>query len=293
MATVDCDGPSAVSNNFTGAGSVGFPSNVMIACTWNDELAYTYGNDMGKMAAELGCSGWYAPSMNLHRSAFGGRTYEYPSEDPVLAGRLSAQAVNGAAEEGVYAYIKHYAMNEQETNRWVMLCTWANEQSMRELYLKAFEVCVKESNVHAAMSSFNYIGNIWAGGNYELQTVLLRDEWGFKGFVETDYFAGAYNMNADQVIATGGSCCLSTFDIGTNFVSDTTDPTSVQYMRTACKNIMYTVVNSNAYEEDNSVTISTWMKIMIGVDIVLAILLILWEIMLVKNKNKKIEINVE
>ena len=107
VATVDCDGPSAVSNNFTGAGSVGFPSNVMIACTWNKDLAHTYGYDMGKMATELGCSGWYAPSMNLHRSAFGGRTYEYPSEDPIIAGTMSAQVVNGAAENGVYAYMKH------------------------------------------------------------------------------------------------------------------------------------------------------------------------------------------
>lgn len=168
VATVDCDGPSAISNNFTKAGSVGFPSNVMIACTWNDELGYTYGYDMGKMADELGCSGWYAPSMNLHRSAFGGRTYEYPSEDPVLSGCMSAQAILGAKEHGVYAYVKHFAMNEQETNRWIMLCTWANEQAMRELYLKSFEICIKNSDAKAVMSSFNYIGNIWAGGNYEL-----------------------------------------------------------------------------------------------------------------------------
>lgn len=294
VATVDCDGPSAVSNNFTGAGSVGFPSNVMIACTWNDELAHTYGYDMGKMAAELGCSGWYAPSMNLHRSAFGGRTYEYPSEDPLISGNMSVQAVKGAAEHGVYAYMKHFAMNEQETNRWVMICTWANEQCMRELYLKPFEICVKDGNVMAAMSSFNYIGNIWAGGNYELQTTLLRDEWGFRGFVETDYFAGAFNMNADQVIATGGSCCLSTFDVGSNFVSDTEDASSVQFMRTACKNIMYTVVNSNAYEEETAVGMSIWMKVMIGVDVAVCLLLILWETALVrKYRKKEIKVSVE
>ena len=289
VATVDCDGPSAVSNNFTGAGSVGFPSNVMIACTWNDELAYTYGYDMGKMATELGCSGWYAPSMNLHRSAFGGRTYEYPSEDPVLSGKVSAQAVKGAADNGVYAYIKHFAMNEQETNRWVMICTWANEQSMRELYLKPFEICVKEGNAAAVMSSFNYIGNVWAGGNYQLQTTLLRDEWEFKGFIETDYFAGAFNMNADQVIATGGSCCLSTFDVGTNFVSDTTNPSAVIYMRNACKNMMYTVVNSNAYASETSITLAAWMKFMIVIDIIVGVLLIFWEVMLVRNYKKRMK----
>lgn len=287
VATVDCDGPSAVSNNFTGAGSVGFPSNVMIACTWNKDLAHTYGYDMGKMATELGCSGWYAPSMNLHRSAFGGRTYEYPSEDPIIAGTMSAQVVNGAAENGVYAYMKHFAMNEQETNRWIMICTWSNEQAMRELYLRPFEICVKNSNITATMSSFNYIGNVWAGGNYELQTTLLRDEWGFKGFVETDYFAGAFNMNADQVIATGGSCCLSTFDVGTNFVTDTSDPSTVQYMRTACKNIMYTVVNSNAYAGETSLTLALWMKIMVGVDVAVAVILILLEVVLVKKYKKR------
>lgn len=293
VATVDCDGPSAVSNNFTGAGSVGFPSNVMIACTWNDELAYTYGYDMGKMATELGCSGWYAPSMNLHRSAFGGRAYEYPSEDPVLSGKMSAQAVKGAAENGVYAYMKHFAMNEQETNRWVMICTWANEQSMRELYLKPFEICVKEGNVTAVMSSFNYIGNVWAGGNYELQTTVLRDEWGFKGFVETDYFAGAFNMNADQVIATGGSCCLSTFDVGTNYVSDTTNPSAVLYMRNACKNIMYTVVNSNAYASDTAISLAAWVKLMIAIDIIAGALLIFWEVTLIRNYKKRTKIVIE
>jgi len=287
VATIDCDGPSAVSNNFTGAGSVGFPSNVMIACTWNDELGYTYGYDMGKMASELGCSGWYAPSMNLHRSAFEGRAYEYPSEDPVLSGNMSQQAIKGAKENGVYAYMKHFAMNDQETNRWVMICTWSNEQAMRELYFKPFEICVKSGDVSAVMSSFNYIGNIWAGGNYELQTTLLRDEWGFQGFVETDYFAGSFNMNADQVIATGGSCCLSTFDIGTNFVSDPTNPSVVKYMRTACKNIMYTVVNSNAYEKDVTITMSTWKKMMYTIDAVIALLLVLWEVLLIQKYKRR------
>lgn len=288
VATVDCDGPSAVSNNFTKAGSVGFPSNVMIACTWNDELAFTYGENMGKMAAELGCSGWYAPSMNLHRSAFGGRTYEYPSEDPILSGKMSTQAVLGAKEHGVYAYLKHFAMNEQETNRWIMLCTWANEQCMRELYFKPFEICVKEGDAKAVMSSFNYIGNVWAGGNYELQTTLLREEWGFEGFVETDYFAGPYNMNADQVIATGGSCCLSTFDIGTNFVSDPENPSLAQYMRTACKNMMYTVVNSNAYADGAEVEMALWMKMLIGADIILAIIFVGCEILTIKKYRKRI-----
>lgn len=119
--TVDVDGPSALSNNFTGAGSVGFPSAVMIAATWNPDMADAYGSDMGAMADQLGASGWYAPSMNLHRSAFEGRSYEYFSEDGLLSGVMASRAVAGAAEHGVYAYLKHFALNEQETNRWSML----------------------------------------------------------------------------------------------------------------------------------------------------------------------------
>ena len=96
------------------------------------------------MADDLDVSGWYAPAMNIHRSAFSGRNFEYYSEDGVLSGKLAAQAIQGAETYGVYAYIKHYALNDQETNRNSMLCTWPNEQSIREIYLKPFEISVKE-----------------------------------------------------------------------------------------------------------------------------------------------------
>ena len=284
--TIDADGPSAVSNNFNGAGSVGFPSAVMIASTWNEDLAWTYGNDMGKMADALDISGWYAPSANLHRTALGGRNYEYFSEDSLICGKMSAQALKGAADVGVYGYMKHFAMNEQETNRWAMICTWSTEQAIRELYLKPFEICVKEGNAHAVMSSFNYIGGRWAGGHKQLLTNVLRDEWGFQGFVETDYFAGAYDMNADQMLEAGGACCLSTFDIGTNFASDTTGATSLQYMRRACHDIMYTVVNSRAYAAEVQVGMEGWMKALIVVDVVAAVALIAVEVLLIKKYRK-------
>lgn len=288
VQTIDCDGPSAVSNNFTGAGSVGFTSNIMMACTWNDELALAYGTDMGAMTEEMGCQGWYAPSANLHRSAFGGRDYEYFSEDPLICGNMAAQALLGAQEHGVYGYLKHYAMNEQETNRWSMICEWATEQSMREIYLKPFEIAVKVGNAPAVMSSFNYIGPVWAGGNKITLTTLLKDEWGFEGFILTDYFAGAYNMNADQVIEAGGASCLSTFDIGTNYIQDTTDPTSVTYMQDACHGLLYTVVNSNAYANAISTSgLTGWQKIMYGIDAVIVLLMILWEVMAIRRYKRK------
>ena len=138
IMTVDCDGPASINNNFTGIGSVGFPSAVMIASTWNKNLALKFGESIGKMADEMEVSGWYAPAMNTHRSAFAGRNFEYYSEDGVLSGYMATNAILGAEEYGVYAYMKHFALNDQETNRTEMLCTWANEQSIREIYLKPF-----------------------------------------------------------------------------------------------------------------------------------------------------------
>lgn len=193
----------------------------------------------------------------------------------------------GAWENGVYGYLKHYAMNEQETNRWSMICEWATEQSMREIYLKPFEIAVKDGHAPAVMSSFNYIGPVWAGGNKITMTTLLHDEWGFEGFILTDYFAGAYNMNADQVVEAGGSSCLSTFDIGTNYIQDTTDPTSVKYMQDACHKLLYTVVNSNAYENAVSAHgLTGWQKIMYAIDAVIVLLLLLWEVLAIKKYKK-------
>lgn len=282
--TVDVDGPSALSNNFTKAGSVGFPSAVMIASTWNTDLAKAYGSDMGAMANDLGASGWYAPSMNLHRSALEGRTYEYFSEDPLISGAMASQSIAAAWKHGVYAYMKHFALNEQETNRWSMLCEWIQEQALRELYLKPFEMSVKQGGAKAVMSSFNYIGNVWAGGNKQLLTNVLRDEWGFTGFVDTDYFAGAYYMSADQVIAAGGDNCLSTFDVGTNFVSDTKNPVYVNYMRRAAHDILYTVVNSRAYAPENMKQgMENWMKIAIAIDVVIGLLIVGIEILAIRK----------
>lgn len=141
IQTIDCDGPASINNNFTGTGSIGFPSAVIIANTWNVDIADAFGQSIGKMADEMGVSGWYAPAMNIHRSAFAGRNFEYYSEDPFLSGKIATAAVAGAEKEGVYAYLKHFALNDQETNRTNQLCTWFNEQSAREIYLKPFEMC--------------------------------------------------------------------------------------------------------------------------------------------------------
>ncbi len=284
VSTVDCDGPASINNNFTGVGSVGFPSAVMIASTWNTDLALEFGESIGKMADEMDVSGWYAPAMNTHRSAFAGRNFEYYSEDGVLAGRIAANAVIGAEKYGVYAYIKHFALNDQETNRNVMLCTWANEQSIREIYLRPFEIAVKDGGAKAVMSSFNYIGAEWAGASSALCNTVLRDEWGFRGFVLTDYFGVYGYMNSDQAIRGGTDCMLVAYDTETNHVKDSTSATGVKAMRQACKNIMYTVVNSRAYAAENLDTgLPTWQIMAIGIDVVLGIAIIGLEVLTVKS----------
>ncbi len=287
IMTVDCDGPASINNNFTGIGSVGFPSAVMIASTWNKNLALKFGESIGKMADEMEVSGWYAPAMNTHRSAFAGRNFEYYSEDGVLSGYMATNAILGAEEYGVYAYMKHFALNDQETNRTEMLCTWANEQSIREIYLKPFEMSVKECGAKAVMSSFNYIGTQWAGGTSALCNTVLRDEWGFRGFVLTDYFGVYGYMDSDMGIRGGTDCMLVAYDTETNHVTDTTSATGVLAMRQACKNIMYTVVNSRAYDPENLTEgLMNWQIMAIVIDVIFAALIIFLEVLAIKGFKK-------
>ena len=275
VQNVDSDGPAAINNNFTGGGSVGYPIEVVITCTWSHELAEKWGEMMGKMAKELGSTGWYAPGMNMHRSAFTARNYEYFSEDGVLAGFMAADAVRGALNEGVYSTIKHYAMYDCNGK---MVCAWATEQSMREIYLKPFEIATKAVDVNAAMASWAYIGNIWVGESSALMKTILRDEWGFRGFVVSDFFRnnGHGFMNADEALANGVDAMLSTFAGGPNQVTDKSAASNVIYMREATHNILYTTVNSWAYDEDHLKTgMPMWNKILIGVDIAAGLLLLL------------------
>ena len=228
VMTIDCDGPASINNNFTGTGSIGFPAGVMIANTWNTDIADQFGESIGKMADEMGVSGWYAPAMNIHRSAFAGRNFEYYSEDPFLSGAIAMNAVIGAEKQGVYAYIKHFALNDQETNRTNQLCTWFNEQSAREIYLKPFEMCVKNGGAKAVMTAFNFYGITPAEASSEVLNGILRDEWGFKGFALTDYYGVYGYQDADRMIRNGNDCMLVAYDTETNHVTDTKSATSYQ-----------------------------------------------------------------
>lgn len=295
VQAIDCDGPASINNNFTQQGSIGFPSAVMIAATWNTDLAYSFGESIGKMADDMGVSGWYAPAMNIHRSAFAGRNFEYYSEDGVLSGAIASHAIMGSQDQGVYAFMKHFALNDQETNRCGMLCTWASEQAIREIYLKPFEACVKNADCHAVMSSFNYIGNTYAGNCPELLINVLRNEWGFVGMVLTDYYGVYGYQDADHLIRNGGDFCLVNYDTETNHLTDTTSATALVCARQACKNILYTVANSRAYYPENlNPGMPTWEKVMIGVDMVGVLALIALEILVAKKgyaKRKKEEVD--
>ena len=289
VRTNDCDGPASINNNFTGVGSVGFPAATLIGMTWSKELAYSFGDSIGEMANEMDTSGWYGPAMNIHRTAFAGRNFEYYSEDGVLSGVMASNAIKGAQEHGVYAYMKHFALNDQEGNRTSMAATWSNEQAIREIYLRPFEISVKDADCHAVMSSFNYIGNRWAGGCSELLKNVLRGEWGFVGFVETDYFGVYGYMTADQGVRNGSDLMLCTTGNDFNTVTVLTN-SSKQALREASKNILYTVVNSRAYAEENlNPGMPKWKIIMIGADVIVALLIVGLEYTAIKGYKKRKE----
>ncbi len=255
--TTDPDGPVGFTN-FMEVGEATvydtcfYASPTVVAATYNVELAHEqgrmvgnegiWGNDRGDQTPY---SGWYAPAVNIHRTPFSGRNWEYYSEDGFLSGIMAANVIQGAKEKGVYTYIKHFAVNDQETNRDSNgLVTWLDEQTMREIYLRPFELAVKKGETTALMSSFNRIGKEWAGGSYELITEVLREEWGFRGTVITDYNVYAH-MPADQMIRAGGDLNLIQ-DKRPTTSQEALTSTQVALMRQASKNILYTVVNSNA-----------------------------------------------
>ena len=289
IATSDCDGPAGLNNFITGAVGSAYPSEVLMAQTWNKQLAYEIGQSMGQEYADANNYGWYGPAMNTHRSAFAGRNFEYYSEDGVLGGHLAANQVNGAAEKGVYAYIKHFALNDQEINRISVLLTFSSEQAIREIYLKPFEIAVKDftGTCRAVMSSFNWIGTIPSCANSHLLNNVLRDEWGFVGLVESDYNGSYGYMVTDSSIRNGNDLMLGYGRAQSNVLADQS-ATAVKAMRQASKNILYTVANSGYYADGNPVGGMTNMtKIFVTVDVIVALLIIAIEAILIIRYLKK------
>ena len=253
--TYDMDGPAALSyvfDSFAGTctyETVSYPCEVVLASTWDVELASEFGDAISREADAWNISGWYAPGANLHRSPFTGRNFEYYSEDPVLSGAMSSSVVGAATDNGLICYIKHFALNERETQRHYGLCTWASEQAMRELYLVPFEAAVKDGGSLGIMSAYNNLGTTWAGASSALLVDVLRGEWGFEGCVLTDNLEQHGFMDTEVAILNGGSSTLSNGmftqdDINTLAQS----ATGMQYLREAAHHYLFAEANSTAID---------------------------------------------
>ena len=298
--TMDSDGTSGVNDWVTGVYGTAFPTEVLIAQTWSKEMAAAIGDAMGAEYADCEIYGWYGPAMNIHRSAYTGRNFEYYSEDGVLSGKIAYATVNAAGDHGVYAYIKHFVLNDQETNRCTFLLTYAKEQAIREIFLKPFEECVKNydfsKNPLAVMSSFNFIGDVYCGSNPNLLNNVLRDEWGFQGMVLTDWDGSYGYQNTDDCIRNGNDIMLGFNSYESNKITDTDAASCVIALRNASKNIMFTVANSGAYTIEKETSIFTPMTLLfIGIDaaVILISAAIMIFVILRWRKKKNSEIKVE
>ena len=271
-ATMDSDGTGGLNDWYAGVYGTPYPTEVLIAQTWNKDLAYEVGGAIGQEYADCHIYGWYGPAMNTHRTAFNGRNFEYYSEDGVLAGYIASAEINAAGEKGIYAYIKHFVVNDQEINRCTAQQIHLTEQTLREIYMKPFEICVKnydyDNNPLAVMSSFTLIGPKWTGANSELLNGVLRGEWGFQGMVLTDWFGSyGYQVTMDSVL-NGNDMMLG---FGSNVrteVENLDSPTMVKALRQASKNIMFTIVRSGNYTvERDSFGPDRMTAMFIGIDV--------------------------
>lgn len=303
--------PGAVSQIF--AGNPTFATEIVIGSTWNKDLAY----QMGQMVGESGLwgdqsgnnglpySGWYAPAVNLHRSPFSGRNFEYYSEDPIISGQLAVSVINGAQTKGVYTDLKHFAVNDQEANR-SNVSTYLTEQALREIYLKPFEIAVKGegdiSHVPSAqadgitsfrgttgiMSSFNRIGNKWTGGDYRLLTEILRNEWGYQGLVICDYKTNNSLMDSRQMLYAGNDLILTSLSSCYWNDASASSAQDVTILRTAAKNILYTVANSNSIQvEILGYQTEWWITMIIVIDCVVPAALAVWGFFAIRRFIRK------
>ncbi len=283
---VEVDGPNGVNNIMAGTTGNQFCAQSVLGCSWNKELAVTMGQTFAREAKELGVAALYAPAMNIHRSPFCGRNYEYISEDGFLSGMIASGIIQGIQSEGVTTYAKHFAVNDQESNRDSGgLCTWVNEQAMREIYIRSFEIAVKDGGTRGIMSSFNRIGATCAAENYSLLTTVLRNEWGFEGTVITDCILQLSYINIDRALRAGNDLILSLMNIQS--LSDATTGTNYgnQAMRNATHNILYTAANSVG-QEISATPVAYWLYITVGVvDVILIGLCVFYFVRRARNNK--------
>ena len=266
-ATMEADGPTGYTKSLMGGSSgMAFTSEDVIAASYSRDLAYLVGKCMAEdmlhsnqNSDSTSVAGIYAPGLNIHRSQYLGRHNEYYSEDGWLSGEIAASQVQGIRSKGVLAFAKHFALNDQEQGRYG-ISVWANEQSIREVYLEAFEGAIRGGAMNV-MTSFNRIGVVWSGAHYGLMTGILRDEWGMEGAAITDMSMNAkwmdYRMGllAGQDIWCGQKGSMGTLDGSEN------DPAIASAVHRAMKNIVYSVTRTNAMNVGDAVVLTvtpTW-----------------------------------
>lgn len=319
-ATVTEDGANGLKVNgmtedgsgydMTQSSSFGFAP--LMAATWNQKLLYDVGAAFGQESIANGINGWYCPAINLHRSYFSGRVFEYYSEDPVLSGVLAAKVISGAGDQGMFCYVKHFALNETDTGRTALISTWADEQTMRELYLKAFEIAIKNAKMTinyydedgvmaqrtmraatAVMAAQNGVGTVAGECSYALLTSVLRNEWGFQGMVISDYWVWGDNSLRDLAIRAGCDSYLCMYVPSMWSLDDYDSATARTAMRSAIHNIAYAVVNSNAMQgyapgAVQKTAMSPWQKMLIAADAVILLVVaggIFWMVKRAKDEK--------
>ena len=247
---------------------------VLIGSTWNQEIAEEQGVMVGNESILTNSPGWYGPGCNMHRSAFGGRNFEYYSEDPLLAGTICGSVVRGATSKGTICYVKHMFLNDQETNR-EGICTYVTEQAIREIYLKPYEYIIKEGRTLGTMGGGNRIGNVRIYDCNALYNGVLRNEWDYRGMNITDSVAGDSHPDMDLMLRAGIDCPLGkgsptasrpnavandieagVYNSQTNMIEIDGQASPSQWfaVRNAAMHVLYATANSNGI--DNSIKVS-------------------------------------
>ena len=289
---INKDGPAGISSTLIGgAGCFGYGVEVLLASTWNIELATQMGNFVGEDGIYSGVAGWYAPGLNTHRTPFGGRNFEYYSEDSVQSGQFGAAVVAAARAKGLCTYMKHFALNDSETNRG-SVNTFATEQAVREIYLRPFEITVLEGNSLGVMVAMNYIGAKWCGAHRGLMTNVLRNEWGFKGTAITDY-AGGYSQKLDSWdgIAAGTDLWLCSLNGAFEIEDYASNATVMSYLRICAKRILYMSsltngMNGTAPGATIVKVTPPWQIALIVIDVVLGLLAVAGIVLATKRLQK-------
>lgn len=279
-ATTDSDGPLGISSMFNSdLNSIAYPCIPILAGSFNAELAVKFGDYVSDQAHAKGLTGWYAPAMDIHRSPYSGRNFEYYSEDGTLSGIMGAATVSGARSNGMMVYIKHFALNDQETQRSGGLHTYAYEQAIREIFLKPFEDSVKDGGACAIMTSMNYIGDVYAGASVPLITKVLRGEWGFIGKSLTD-------MDEANEAATGYDTCLRAGTDAWLQFSGIPTPTftssEIYYLQRAAKNMLY----AESISETHEPSIVNWQLYVTILSVELILMAVLLILKLVFRRKK-------